>query len=55
MGDWYTQYTTPQDQLGQDEGTTCQRTRFILNEDETFGMYRDGLNSWLGLGRVIPE
>ena len=39
MGDWYTQYTTPLDQIGVNEGTTCQRVRFIPNEGNSFSMY----------------
>ena len=39
MGDWYTQYTTPLDQIGVSEGTTCQRVRFIPNEGNSFRMY----------------
>ena len=33
------------DQLGQDEGTTCQRTRFSLNEDDTFGQFSTQTNA----------
>ena len=31
-------------QLGQNEGTTCQRTRFIPNEDGSFGMFSTSTN-----------
>ena len=44
MDDWYTQYTTPMQQLGQNEGTTCQRTRFLPYNDGTFGMYSTDTN-----------
>ena len=44
MGDWYTQYTTPLDELGQSKGTTCQRFRFILNGDNSFRMYSTDTN-----------
>ena len=39
MGDWYTQYTTPVDQIGLNERTSCQRVRFTPNEANSFGMY----------------
>ena len=36
-------------QLGQSEGTTCQRTRFTLNEDNTYSQFSTDTNA---AGRV---